>query len=80
MPKTEPSENREIRALLVSLGFTKEFAFVVTSMLDTPFVAHRMLRHLRNARPRSETAVADELVAILEERAKYVQKHIDRGY
>ncbi|MDO4493340.1 MAG: hypothetical protein Q4C53_05560 [Clostridia bacterium] len=77
MPKRPPKNAQNIHRLMRELGFTETFTAGIVSMLDTDFVADRLYGYLRNARPRSETAVADEVVAVFTDREKYRQKHID---
>lgn len=77
MPKKQPRSNEDVLLTMRELGFPDEFCLGVVYALDTDFLSDRMLRYLRNARPHSQEAVADQVIAIIEERDKYRQKHID---
>ena len=81
MARKKPPQNAEqVLGTMRRLGFDEPFSMGVVCLLDTDFVADRLLRFLRNARPASREVVADELLAIIGDRDKYVQKHVDDYY
>ena len=81
MARKKPPQNAaQVLGTMRRLGFDEPFSMGVVCLLDTDFVADRLLRFLRNARPASREVVADELLAIIGDRDKYVQKHVDDYY
>ena len=78
MPGKPPKDREAVGRLLGELGFDEAFTAAVTRLLNTDYVCGRMLRYLQNARPRASEAVADELIALLEERSRAQQKQIEK--
>lgn len=75
MNRKRPASNEAVLQKLRELGFPEVFCLGVVYVLDTDFLSDRMLRFLQNAHPTSQEVVADEVVAIVEERNKYMQKY-----
>ena len=67
-------EQARLMQAMEDLGFPEEFGEVLVRELGGPWSLRRMTEYLRSARPTRFEAVADELVVILEERARIVDK------
>ena len=65
---------RELAAAIVDLGFPEEFAEVLAGELGGESSMRRMAAYLRGARPQSPEQIADELVAIVEQRDRWREK------
>lgn len=71
-PKTEKST--ELYNLMISQGYPEEFADIITKNLNTDFTATRMIGYLYLYDKPSLTDVADEMLAILEDRNRIMEK------
>ena len=60
--------------VMEDLGFPEEFGEVLVAQLGGPWSVRRMTGYLLGARPTRVEPRADELVVILEERARIVEK------
>lgn len=63
----------ELIAAVVELGFPPEFGAALATGLGGEWSMRRMIGYLRGARPRTMEQVADELVAILDQRQAIVE-------
>jgi len=76
----ENKERKELKEKLVqavvSLGFPAEFGVLIGEELGTEKTLRRMLGYLRQAKPARMEDVADEMIAILEERQRWIDKKI----
>ena len=61
------------------LGFPAELAEMLAEQLGGPWSLRRMTGYLRQARPTRLEDIADELVAILEERRSIVERQISQA-
>ena len=64
----------ELIKQLVKMGYPAEFGAAIANNLRTEKTMSRMIRYLRNANPRSAEEIADEMLAIMEDRNRWVQK------
>jgi hypothetical protein len=64
----------ELIKQLVKMGYPAEFGAAIAKNLRTEKTMSRMIRYLRNANPRSAEEIADEMLAIMEDRDRWVQK------
>lgn len=64
----------ELLEAVVELGFPAEFGVALAAGLGGEWSMRRMIGYLRGARPRTMEQVADELVAITDERARIVER------
>ena len=71
-PKSEKS--LELYNLMLSRGYPEEFCDAVTKNLNMDFTAKRMLGYLRHIRHPSLEDIADEMLAILSDRAAIMRK------
>ena len=68
------AEQRRLIQAMEDLGFPEEFGEVLVAQLGGPWSLRRMTGYLLSARPTRFEPIADELVVILEERARIVEK------
>lgn len=71
-PKSEKSI--ELYNLMIRQGYPEEFADIITKNLNTDFIAMRMIGYLYRYEKPSITDVADEMLAILEDRNRIMEK------
>ena len=64
----------ELYQLMLSRGYPEEFCDAVTKNLNTDFTAKRMLGYFRHMKHPSLEDVADEMLAILSDRAAIMKK------
>lgn len=67
-------ETKHLIQAVTEAGFPAEFGEILASELGGPWSLRRMSAWIYRARPTSMEQVADELVAILEERHRIVDK------
>ena len=63
-----------LRDAVESLGYPSELVGVLAKQLRGPWSTDRMAGYLRQAKPQSMEQIADELVAICEERDAFVRR------
>ena len=64
----------ELIKMIVRMGYPEEFGVLVADNLRTEKTMSRMLGYLRQARPTSAEEIADEMLAIMDDRARWIQK------
>ena len=62
---------------MVGMGYPKDFVRIVASELNTEFTATRMLGYLSRAGKVSMEELADEMFAIISDRDRIRDKHIN---
>ena len=62
------------------LGFPEELGAAVANQLGTPGAMRRMLGYLRQVKPASAEELVDEMLAILEDRERWVRKKTAEYY
>ena len=67
---------QELVAAVEALGYPGEFGEVIARELGGETSMRRMTSYLRGASPRSPEEIADELVAILDQRRSWVEHKI----
>lgn len=65
---------QELIRALEKMGYPEEFGAAIAGNLRTEKTMSRMLGYLRNAHPRSAEEIADEMLAIMEDRERWIQK------
>ena len=65
---------------LVRMGYPKEFGAVIADNLRTERTMSRMISYLRQANPRSADEIADEMLAIMEDRERWIRKKTAEYY
>ena len=71
-PRTELSN--ELYRMMVRIGYPKDFADIITQNLNTDWTARRMMGYLRENGHLPLEEVADEMLAILSDRNRIMQK------
>ena len=59
---------------IVRMGYPKEFGIVIADNLRTEKTMGRMIGYLNQANPRSANEIADEMLAIMEDRERWIRK------
>ncbi len=65
---------RELIETIVRLGYPEKFGKAVASNLGSEKTMHRMSAYLRSAKPRSAEEIADEMLAIMSDRERWIAK------
>ena len=65
-------------AAIEQLGDPAEFGMVIASQLGGEKSMRRMTAYLRGANPRSPEEIADEMLAILDDRSRWVETKISQ--
>lgn len=60
--------------IMLNKGYSEEFSDLITKNLNTDFTAKRMIGYLSHFDKLSEEEVADEMLAILSDRNRIMQK------
>ena len=61
--------------LMIREGYSSEFAALVAKEMNTDYLARRMIAYVSRAGLIPPEEFADEMLAILEDRDRFVQKH-----
>lgn len=67
-------ESIKLKNVLSGMGYDPHFCELIAVSLRTPWTANRMLGYLRQVQHLSEEDIADEMLAILSDRDRIVQK------
>ena len=59
---------RELVRAIVRMGYPEEFGIAIAENLRTEKTMGRMIRYLDHAKPRSAEEIADEMLAIMDDR------------
>ena len=70
----------ELIKMIVRMGYPEEFGVLVADNLRTEKTMSRMLGYLRQARPTSAEEIADEMLAIMDDRERWIQKKSAQFY
>lgn len=65
---------RELVRAIVRMGYPEEFGIAIAENLRTEKTMSRMIRYLDHAKPRSAEEIADEMLAIMDDRERWIQK------
>ena len=65
---------RNLILTITRMGYPESLGEAVAANLRTEKTMNRMIRYLRNASPRSAEEIADEMLAIMEDRNRWIQK------
>lgn len=60
--------------VIVRMGYPPEFGAAIAAELGTESTMQRMIGYLHNAKPRTAEEIADEMLAICDDRDRWVQK------
>ena len=65
---------KELVETVVRMGYPEEFGHAIVQNLRTEKTMSRMSGYLKHAKPRSAEEIADEMLAIMEDRKRWIQK------
>ena len=72
--KSRSEKSMELYQLMLRRGYRDEFCDIVTRNLNTDFTAKRMIGYLLHYQHPSLEEIADEMLAILSDRNRIMQK------
>ena len=64
----------ELISRIVRMGYPEEFGKAIARNLGSEKTMRRMSAYLANAKPRSAEEIADEMLAIMSDRERWIQK------
>ena len=64
----------ELVSRIVRMGYPEEFGKAIARNLGSEKTMRRMSAYLVNAKPRSAEEIADEMLAIMSDRERWIQK------
>ncbi len=64
----------ELVQTIAKMGYPMEFGVMVARNLGGEKTMRRMIGYLRHAKPRSAEEIADEMLSIMDDRARWIQK------
>ena len=73
--KPRSPQSMQLYKMLLSRGYPESFCDLVTKNLNTDFTAQRMLWYLSHYEYLPEGEIVDEMLAILSDRNRIMQKH-----
>jgi hypothetical protein len=65
---------RELVGTIVKMGYPEDFGKVIAKNLGSEKTMRRMTAYLHNAKPRSAEEIADEMLAIMSDRERWIKK------
>ena len=65
---------------LRKMGYPESFGLLIAANLRTEKMIGRMIRYLKNAKPQSDAEIADEMLAIMDDRDRWTQKKMSEYY
>ncbi len=65
---------RELIRTVARMGYPEEFGQVIARNLGSEKTMRRMTAYLRSAQPRSAEEIADEMLAIMSDRERWIAK------
>ena len=65
---------RELIESIVRMGYPEEFGKVIAKNLGSEKTMRRMTAYLHSAKPRSAEEIADEMLAIMSDRERWIRK------
>ena len=71
---------RQLVETIVKMGYPEGFGIAIAENLRTEKTMSRMIGYLHHARPKSAEEIADEMLAIMEDRERWVQKKTSEYY
>ena len=70
----------ELVQTIVCMGYPESFGNSIAENLRTEKTMSRMIRYLNHAKPGSAEEIADEMLAIMEDRERWIQKKSAQYY
>ena len=71
---------RELVETIVRMGYPESFGESIAENLRTEKTMSRMIGYLRHAKPKSAEEIADEMLAIMDDRERWIQKKSAQFY
>ena len=65
---------------LRKMGYPESFGLLIAANLRTEKMIGRMIGYLKNAKPQSDAEIADEMLAIMDDRDRWIQKKMSEYY
>ena len=65
---------RELIDTIARMGYPEEFGKAIAKNLGSEKLMRRMTAYLHHAKPRSAEEIADEMLAIMSDRERWIQK------
>lgn len=65
---------------LRKMGYPESFGLLIAANLRTEKMIGRMIGYLKNAKPQSDAEIADEMLAIMDDRDLWTQKKMSEYY
>ncbi|MEE3357702.1 MAG: hypothetical protein VZR31_06435 [Lachnospiraceae bacterium] len=65
---------------LRKMGYPESFGLLIAANLRTEKMIGRMIGYLKNAKPKSDAEIADEMLAIMDDRDRWTQKKMSEYY
>lgn len=73
-PESWKAAYRELIETIVCMGYPEEFGKVIAKNLGSEKTMRRMTAYLSSAKPRSAEEIADEMLAIMSDRERWIAK------
>ena len=73
-PESWKAACRELIETIVRMGYPEEFGKAIARNLGSEKTMRRMTAYLFSAKPRSAEEIADEMLAIMSDRERWIQK------
>ena len=71
---------QELVETIVRMGYPESFDKSIAENLRTEKTMSRMIGYLRHAKPKSAEEIADEMLAIMDDRERWIQKKSAQFY
>ena len=71
---------RELVETIVRMGYPESFGESIAENLRTEKTMSRMIGYLRHAKPKTAEEIADEMLAIMDDRERWIQKKSAQFY
>ena len=71
---------QELVETIVWMGYPESFGKSIAENLRTEKTMSRMIGYLRHAKPKSAEEIADEMLAIMDDRERWIQKKSAQFY
>ena len=73
-PESWKEAYRELVEMIVRMGYPEDFGKVIARNLGSEKTMRRMTAYLHHAKPRSAEEIADEMLAIMSDRERWIRK------
>ncbi len=70
----------DLTQTLRKMGYPESFGLLIAANLRTEKMIGRMIGYLKNAKPQSDAEIADEMLAIMDDRDRWTQKKMSEYY